>query len=722
MEHYESFLQNGAGTRCISGLTAMDEKLVQGRYVLRYLNACGQVVPEMHLPDSLFCGEDETVFSLKVRGEVICSGWRVGEIRREEESVSVCLMHDTCPIEVTVITRADGTGWFSRELNLKNTGVGVLPLDEVAPLCGRIWRHRFESGILSYRPEEGGVMPDGLYEAGYSERCVWGQEGDFAFHPLGEDGLTYDGGMNGRSGWSRPAFVLKNNLNGQLFCCEFAYSGNWRMKLCPSLKIEEASLRYEIAIAAPQDECVRVLAPGEEVRTPAIHFTLRADGFRNLVHARHRFVREQVMPRRDPIGPCRIEANHRGYLCNRENEEGIKRDMTVAAAAGVELYVIDAGWYGKDPNVWFDNAGDWHAGSWLPNDLYPLAEHARKLGMKVGLWMEIEAAGANSDLRRDHPEFLLKRHGNPCAGGRALDFSNPEVVCWVEEQIVQVISRYRLDMFRIDHNHYLMEGGTRESEGYTENLTWRYIDNLYAMFRRLRERFPQVSFQNCAAGGGRLDLGILRFFDHTEISDWARPPRELRIFNGILSQLPPEIQLRICGTEVCEHVQDSDMLSQLHSIMQGRMIFRGIAPSPEELAPPLLELIRKETRLYKEELRPILTSGCLVYLHEKQQGIMQAAPWSANEFAAPDRSRAFAVVHKLAASEENHYRLRFSGLSVGRKYCVYCDRRNDSFEAGGRELMDTGLLLEMDHCLDSELVLAKELPAPNSGEKQKEPF
>lgn len=692
--------------RCHSGLMVYDEKLAFGRWVPRYLNACGQVFPEMHLSDALFSAPDENVFSLTVSGQRLDYGWELLETDAGEAETHVHLRHTSCPVEVTLVTRADGRGWLTRELRITNTGAASLALNEVLPLCGKLWRHRFENGILSYRPQECGVSDGTIFEVGYSHECKWGLEGDFAFRPL-RAALSYDGGSNGRSGWSRPAFVLKDRLNGQLFCCELGYSGNWRMALTPTVSAQGACLHYEIGLTAPQGECVRVLGAGETVTTPAVSFTLCAQGEQALMQSRHRFVREEILPHGDPIGACRIEANHRGYLCDRENEDGIKKDMTVAARAGVELYVIDAGWYGKEPNVWFNNVGDWYAGSWLPNDLYPLIEHAKSLGMKFGLWMEIEAAGPQSDVRREHPEFFLKRHGVPCADGRALDLSNPEALAWVESQIRSVITRYQLDMFRIDHNHYLMEGGTREVDGVVENLTWRYYENLYAMFERLLRDFPQVSFQNCAAGGGRLDFGILRYFHHTEISDWARPPREMRLFNGMLAQLPPEIQLRICGTEVCEHVQDSDMISQLHSIAQGRMIFRGISPSMQELAPPLLELIRSRTELYCRKLRPILTGDCVVYQHEAPRGVLAPTPWSANEFALPDRSRAFAVVHRLSAEADERYVLHFSGLREDTDYHVFCDRSGRSFVMSGCELMHSGLPLFLPHTLSSELVLVE---------------
>ena len=690
-------------------MTTYDEKVVSGRLVTRYINACGQVVPEMHLPDSLFEQGDGGVFSLTVLGEDLSGGWEAESAEARENAAVCVLRHTKYPLKATVLSEADGTGWITRTLKLRNTGDRALPIEALDPFRGVIFRHTFENGILSYRPEECGASADLAYEIGYSRCADWGREGDFAYRRLGGDGLTFDSGFHGRCGWSRPSYVLKDRLSGGLFAVEFAYSGNWRLYAAPEAAPSGIRLRHGIGLSTPRGEAARVLGPGESVTAPAVCFTLCAQGENALIQSRHAFIRSRVLPGSDPAGGALIEANHRGYLCDRESEEGILRDMEVAAAAGAELYVIDAGWFGNRPNNWFDNAGDWFAGEWLPHDLYPLIRRARSAGMKFGLWMEAEAAGKNSDLRKTHPEFLLRRYGEPVADGRALDFSNPEVAAYVEGQIADAITRYGLDMFRTDHNHHLLEGGTREVSGYVENLTWRYYDNLYGMFDRLRERFKNVSFQNCAAGGGRLDIGALSHFHNTEISDWARPPRDAKIFSGMLAQLPPEIMLRICGTEVGEHVQASDILSSLHSAMQGRMIFRGIAPSAGEANPELISAIGSAVKLYKTELRPILTGGCRVFLHAPLKGVLEEWDWAANEFALPDRSAAFAVVQKLSASPEGEFRLRFDGIDGGARYLVRFDRRKTECLLPGSALMFEGLALRMDRCLETELIFVKKV-------------
>ena len=192
------------------------------------------------------------------------------------------------------------------------------------------------------------------------------------------------------------------------------------------------------------------------------------------------------IPDRDML----VEANHRGYIVDHESEEGIKREIDLAADVGAEMFVIDAGWYGPEPNRWAPNVGDWYAGAWLPNDLNPVREYARQKGLLFGLWVEIESIGSASKLRQEHPDWVLTRNGQPVANGRSLDVANPVVAAWMESEIARIIKKYDLDLFRLDYNSTAEEGGNRVRDGFVENTLWRHVDALYAMFDRLREAIP----------------------------------------------------------------------------------------------------------------------------------------------------------------------------------------------------------------------------------------
>lgn len=339
--------------------------------------------------------------------------------------------------------------------------------------------------------------------------------------------------------------------------------------------------------------------------------------------------------------------------------------------------------------------------------LKAVVDHVHSKGLKFGLWVEVEAAGVNSTLKSEHPDWLLKSNGEPVANGRALDLSQPVVAAWVESEIERLIRTYDLDMFRIDHNHQLQPAGNRSYQGYDEDLIWRYYEALYGIFDRARARFPKVVFQNCAGGGGRLDWGTLARFHNTELSDWMRLPRGLKILNGVTFSLPPEILLRTFGTEVGEHVLDGDVDAQMRTCFC-RIIFRGIAPSLDELSPYLREHIEHYLELYKDFIRPVMRDG-LMYHHTPFLSHSKVTPWCVLEYAKADASASVAVVFRTADTTENdsaeEYVYTPRGLNQAKTYHIQLDSARQKFVATGRELIQQGIQLHLEPNLSSELVM-----------------
>lgn len=712
--------QPDQGLRYVNGITVYDEAMCDGQLVGRYWSPCGMIVPEMHLtPQWLRAAARQgpvDVFRLGIEGELLRGGWAWVDAGVEPDSSGlragptgarqavVTLRHATRPIEVRVCTRLDGSDWLVRWLEITNLGDRATAITSLAPMAGRLWAHRYDEHL-----PEGVSSP---YELAYNHSTTWGHEGDLWFEPLRPGAMTFDGGRNGKSGWSRPAFWTRDLANGQTFVVEFAWSGNWQFELTCQMDEgrRQAELYYAMGMAplADADEVLRVLAPGETLRSPAVHIGCFQRDPDAIVQSLHAHVRHTVLPQPPTGHDIEIEANHRGYLCDRENEPDLKRDIDIAADLGVELYVIDAGWFGREPNQWWRNVGDWHSGPWLEHGLEAIASYAHARGMRFGLWAEVEAAGDNSVLRETHPDWLVRRRGQPVANGRALDLAQPQVAAWVESEIVRLVERFQLDMFRLDHNHGLGLGGTAERDGYLENGLWRYYEALYGIFGRVRARFPGLVLQNCAGGGGRLDLGILQRFHNTEISDWMRQPRGMVILNGLSMALPPEMCLRTFGTEVGEHALEADLDAQLRLLALCRPIFRGIAPTLEELNPLARERIAHYVARYKAFLRPVIRDGQF-YHHTPwlRQGV--AAPWCVLECASPDRLRAAVVLFRYAADDPGVYALAPRGLARRLRYRVTYDNSGEVVEESGQTLMDEGLRVRVPNRQSSELLLFEAL-------------
>jgi alpha-galactosidase len=728
--------------RYVSGRSVFDEMFTGGRLVTRYWNPNGQVWPEMHY-SALNWAVDQPAdsFQLSINQKELSGGftrpesggftWESATIEPDPSAYRVRrdaagdplpvthgvvhLSHKDAGITVKVHTRLDGSPFIIRWLEITNLNSQAAAITGVSPFAGMLWSHRIEEHL-----PPGSESP---FELAYNHLFEWGREGDFRFEPLPSGRKKVNGEKKGRSGWGRPAFWARNHCNGQTFVCELAWGGNYQFELDCRLRDSNwgwiqvqpgsrlAELYFRMGLSG-HDEALRLLDPGETVVTPAVHLGLFHSDFDRIVQASHDHVRHVVMPEQIPGRHIEIEANHRGYLCDRENVPDILKDIDVAASLGVEMYVVDAGWYGNEPNQWGNNVGDWHDGPWMAQGggLRAVVDHAHQKGLKFGLWVEVEAAGERSELKKEHPDWLFKRNGEPIAGGRALDLTQPVVSTWVESEIERIIRTYQLDMYRLDHNHTLQPSGNRRYQGFTEDLTWRYYDSLYAIFGRLRAKFPSVVFQNCAGGGGRLDWGTLAHFHNTELSDWMRLPRGLKILNGVTVSLPPEILLRTFGTEVGEHVLDGDVDTQLRLCLC-RIIFRGIAPSLEELTPFLRERIEHYLEIYRQMIRPVMIDG-RVFHHTPCLPLAQSTPWCVLEYARPDHSMAVAGIFRTSSlsegAEPDVYVFKPRGLDPDRQYRVSLDNQGLKYQASGNELIREGIPVRLEAALTSELILFQE--------------
>ena len=701
--------------RFSSGLMVCDEELYNGRWVNRYWTATGQIKPDMHLEgqSAARSGLPEDAFQLSIEGQDLAGSWKWIKAEKQVMSdpdgllVTVEFQSTARPISLKMHTLLHGGPVMVRWLEITNTGSKPTAITRVSPWSGILWN---DSNYLE-RIEAGTEAPFEVATTKYEE---WGHEGAWVFDPI-SNGTVSAAGTRGRSGWGHPTFFARNRATGEWAVASLAWSGNWAMHLTGTSGLQpgqnhdeqhsKAQLSFDLGPAAA-DPVLRVLEPGETVKSPETHLLLMRGDLDSVIQALHYHVRHYVLPKSVPGREYQVEANHRGYIPDHETEEGIKREIDIAAAIGADEFVIDAGWYGPEPNRWAQNVGDWYAGDWLPHDINPIREYARKKGMLFGLWMEPESVGSASKLRQEHPGWILTRNGKPVANGRLLDLANPEVAAWMESEIVRVIQKYDLDMFRIDYNSTAEEGGNRMKDGFLENTQWRHVETLYAIFDRVRKRFPHVIFQNCAGGGGRLDYGMMHRFQNTELSDWLRAPRGLKILNGMTWVLPPEVLLRTFGTESEGLEEDGDIDTQLRTTLLSRPIFRGISPTLEELDPILGDRIRKDVAEFKQTIRPIMANG-LVYHHTPVLAMMEPSPWVVLEYATRDAKSSVIGLFRTSQSDDPVFHLFPRGLDFSCTYHVQFGNSGQSVTMPGDRLLQEGIPVRLSENLTSEMLIFK---------------
>ena len=690
------------GVRFTSGLMVCDEALRKGHWVNRYWDSTGVIKRDSLAEDEMNAleGLPADAFELAIEGQDLAGSWRwIGAGRsttREGLLVSVQLASQARPVTVKVQTLLNGGAVMVRWLEITNTGKQATAITRVSPWSGVLW----DTPQVQERIRSG----EAPFEVATTEFLEPLQEGSWRFDSIDENARTITS-IHGKSGWGHPTFFARNRATGEWFVASLGWSANWSMTLRGQRdhRRDRARLLFSLGPYAA-DPALRVMAAGETLRTPETHLLAMRGDLDRVIQALHAHVRNDVILPPIPGREYQVESNHRGYIIDHEDEPGLKREIDLAAGVGAEEFLVDAGWFGPSPNRWGANVGDWYAGEWLPNDLNPVREYARKKGLLFGLWVELESIGAASKLMKQHPDWVMKRDGRPVGGGRHLDFSKPEVAAWAEAEIARLIRKYDLDMFRLDYNTSAGAGGNRVQDGFVENTLWRHVEALYGMFDRIHQRFPKVILQNCASGGGRLDLGILRRFHNTELSDWLRAPRGLKILNGMTWVLPPEILLRTFGTETGGLEADGDLDLQLRHALMARPIFRGISPTLEEFNPLERARIREAVAEFKSVLRPIMV-GSRVYHHTPLTPVMEASPWVVMEYAAPDSRRATAWLYRTSQSGEPVFVFRPRGLDFSRTYRVTLGNRGQKVEITGERLLQLGIPVRLESNLTSELLV-----------------
>jgi len=719
------------GVRYESGLTICDEALVNGHWVGRYWSAVGRLqaeaeaVPELGPTRELDAPSlsDSAAFRLVVDDLDLAGGWTwvsADEVRDEDEGrvgrrqgrhCVVELRHRASPVRVRVHTQIDGSPFLIRWLEVTNLSGRSMALSELACWSGLVWRVANYSQLVS---EEAGSV----FKVGYYASSMWGYEGDFAWEPVAPGQKQIQGRM-GRSGWGRPVAIVGNEAQGEFFTAELAWSGNWAIALRCRQEVRfhadrrygglpEARLGLDIGPASI-DPALRVLAPGETVQTPAVHLARFHGDLDACVQALHEHARSAVLAPQVPGREQRFIYNAGVYRNDWWNEADLKRHIDVAAEHGAELLIIDAGWYGREPGLWFDNVGDWKEGDWLPGGIQPVRAYAREKGLLFGLWMEPESIGPNSALLQDHPEWVLTRDGKPFGTrdrvvGRALDLSKPEVAAWVEAQIADLIQRYDLDLFRLDYNTVAFEGGNRVVDGIVENTLWRHCEVLFGIFDRLRARFPNVVFENCAGGGGRTDLGMMARFHTTWISDWMRAPRAVQILNGVTLTLPPEVCSRAFALVGGPTASAGSLETQLRVPLFGHPCYSRTAPLWTAANPAATERIVHHIQLYKDFMRPILSS-CRVFHHTPVLPMEGYNDWCVLEYVAADAARGYAGLFRLNPVGSPVFEFRPRGLSRARRYRVVFENEGAAVERTGDDLARNGFPVRLERPLTSELVL-----------------
>ena len=466
---------------------------------------------------------------------------------------------------------------------------------------------------------------------------------------------------------------------GAVYFGALAYSGAWQIAV-------EQLPTWDVRVHAgyhPFDFQLD-LAPGETHVTPALVCGVSPDGWGGASRRLHAFTQDRVLPR-SPQGPRLRPVLYNGWEATyfALSYEGQAELARKAAAIGVELFCIDDGWFGARRS---DDAG---LGDWVvradafPQGLEPLVAEIQRLGMKFGLWIEPEMVNPDSDLYRQHPDWVLHFPGRERTEFRhqlILDFGRAEVVEYIFNRLDALVERYRIAFFKWDMNRLATEPGSVAGKA-----IWRqHVAGVYAIMDRLRRKHPTLDIQSCSGGGGRIDLGILARTDQVWVSDNTDALDRIRIQEGFSLAYPAR-----CMEAWVTHARNHQTGRILPLSVRFDVAMRGalgIGSSLNELDDAELAEYASYIAFYKR-IRHVIQEGALYRLErlEEFQG-------SAIEYVLPDgREAVYAVA--LRDYQIGSYRPSplLKGLIAGATYTVSdrCDQ--EVFRASGYELMTMGL-------------------------------
>ena len=438
------------------------------------------------------------------------------------------------------------------------------------------------------------------------------------------------------------------------------------------------------------------LNQGETFQTPEVVMVYSDQGLNKMSQVYHRLYRTRLMRGywRDKARPILLNNWEATYF--DFNEEKILNIAKKAKEVGVELFVLDDGWFGAR-NDDYRGLGDWYVNlEKLPDGISGLSRKIEALGLKFGLWVELEMVNKDSDLYRAHPDWIIGAPGRFESHGRhqhVLDFSRKEVVDYIYEMISKVLRESSISYIKWDMNRYMSEPYSRGASAAHQGMVMhKYILGVYDLYTRLTTEFPEILFESCASGGARFDPAMLYFAPQTWTSDDTDASERVKIQYGT-SMVYPVVSM---GSHVSA-VPNHQLLRTTPLETRGNVAYFGTFGYELDLnllSDEEIEIVKKQITFMKQYRDLIQVEGDFYRL---------LSPFAGNDAAwmvvSRDQTEAIAGFYqRLNKINASWLRLRLQGLSEDSLYEVSRNVLGEtkSYQAYGSELMYAGIPIDRE--------------------------
>lgn len=559
----------------------------------------------------------------------------------------------------------------------------------------------FASAMLPIR--RGNVWQSHLYG-------TWADEGQVAESPLAPGELIVtdnDGTRNSHGSHAEMMFSLDGKpqeLTGDVIGAALCWSGPYRLRTVT----DDTDYHYFFA-GMEEKNSEYHLKKGETFTTPPLAITFSKEGMSGVSRNFHRWGRRYML--RHGSEPRRILLNSWEGVYFNINEEGMNRMMHDISDLGGELFVMDDGWFGTKYPRNTDNAalGDWFVDTRkLPHGLQALCDTAKKDGIKFGIWLEPEMTNNKSLLYERHPDWVLKPRTRDAVVGRGgtqltLDLSNPKVQDYVFNMVDTLLTRYPdIAYIKWDVNMGIQNAGSQYLPSADQShLYIAYHRGLHKALDRIRAKYPDVTIQACASGGGRANWGMLPWFDEFWVSDNTDALQRVYMQWGT-SYFFPAIAMasHIASNPNHQTFRRIPLKYRIDVAMSGRL---GVEMQPQNMTKEEKTLCKKAISEYKQ-IRPVVQQGDIYRLVSPfdKQGVASLM------YVAPDKQQAVWYWWKLETFHGQHLPVvKMAGLDPLKRYTVHeldridneplpCEGKSFS----GQYLMDNGLVMPLEHNVD----------------------
>jgi alpha-galactosidase len=467
-----------------------------------------------------------------------------------------------------------------------------------------------------------------------------------------------------------PSFLISLDHSisedyGEVIGGALAWSGNFKL----NFELDEFNVLNISAGINPYASEYH-LKKGQRFQTPMMIFTYSNNGAGNISRHIHDWARRDGLYMPDQIRPIVLNSWEGVYFDFTEAK--LKEMIDGASNLGIEIFVLDDGWFGnKYPR---NNAkmglGDWQVNKEkLPNGLDNLAEYAATKGMKFGIWIEPEMVNPESELAKLHPDWIVKAQGRSIPTRRnqwVLDVSNPAVQDFIFHTFDTVLSQSKnISYVKWDANRHLESIGSSYMDANSQSHFFiDYIKGLYRVYDRIRKKYPEVMIQLCASGGGRVEYGALRYHQDFWTSDNTDAFSRAFIQYGTnfiypaiatgahFSHVPNRHTKRIIPAKF-----------RMDMAMTGRL---GFEMKLSDLTNEETEMLKKSIREYKQ-IRDIIQFGDLYRISSpySESGIYSLM------YVSKDKKRAVFYMFSLKYNGPMFYNnLKLRGLDERKSYTV----------------------------------------------------